>query len=181
MLKLTVVLNELYDEENNKFIADETIEIELEHSLASLSKWEEIWLIPLITTEDKTAEQNFSYFQCMCLTPNVAPEVFYKLTQEQVDQIADYLNHKATATWFSNENPQAKSGEAITAELIYYWMSSFHIDWEAQHWHLNKLLTLIKVFSAKQDNMPKRTRSRTRQADMIRENARRRAELGSTG
>ena len=180
MLKLTVVLSEDYDESTKKFVV-ETVDIELEHSLASLSKWEEIWEIPLLGTGDKTEEQNFSYLECMCLTPNVAPEVFQKLDQDQQKQISEYIDKKHSATWFSDENPRAKSGEAITAELVYYWISGFQIDWQAQYWHLNKLLTLIKVFSVKADNKPVKQSARSRQAQIAQLNAQRRAELGSKG
>lgn len=180
MLKLKIVLSESFDEATNQII-EETVEIELEHSLASLSKWEEIWEIPLLSSNDKTEEMNVSYIQCMCVTPNIAPEVFYRLDVEQQTQIADYLEKKHTATWFSNTQPQAKSGETITSELIYYWMSSFNIEWEAQYWNLNKLLTLIQVFSVKQDNKPKQQSRRSRQEEIMRINAQRRKELGSTG
>lgn len=180
MLKLTVVLSDEFDNETQEFVT-ETMDIELEHSLASLSKWEEIWEVPLLSTIDKTDEQNISYLKCMCVTPNVAPEVFEKLSEEQQDQIAAFLEKQHTATWFSKENPSPRSGETITAELIYYWMSSFNIEWEAQYWNLNKLLTLIKVFSVKQDNKPRRQSARSRQADIARINAQRKAELGSNG
>lgn len=180
MLKLKVVLSESFDETKNEII-EETIDIELEHSLASLSKWEEIWEIPLLSTNDKTNEMNLSYLECMCVTPDTPPEVFHKLDGEQQDKIANYIDKKATATWFAN-TPKARSGEAITAELIYYWMSSFHIDWQAQFWHINRLLTLIQVFSVKQDNQPKRVnRTRSDMEQMMRINNARRAELGSNG
>lgn len=181
MLKLKVVMAESYDETKN-MIVEETVEIELEHSLASLSKWEEIWELPLLTTQDKTPEMNLSYLECMCLTPNVSPEVLLNLTEDQMEEISEYLGKKATATWFNNEAPQARSGEAITAELVYYWMSSFQINWEAQYWHLNKLLTLIKVFSVKQDNKPKKiNRTRSDMERMMEENNRRMRELGTNG
>lgn len=180
MLKLRVVLSEALINETNEFV-EETIDIELEHSLASLSKWEAIWEVPLLSTEDKTDEMNFSYFECMCMTPDVAPEVIRNLPEDQIAQILAYIDKKHTATWFSNEQPEARSGETLTAELVYYWMSSFHVDWEAQYWHLNRLLTLIKVFSIKQDNTPKPIPRGKRMAEIARINAQRRAELGTNG
>jgi len=179
MLKLKVILSEKFNEETNRIVV-ETIDIELEHSLASLSKWEEKWKIPLLSTQDKTEKMNIDYLMCMCLTPDVTPEILYKLTEEQQTQISDYLETKHTATWFSNQ-PQARSGETITAELIYFWMSSFNINWESQYWNLSRLLTLIQVFSVKQDNKPTPQSRRNRQMDIARINAQRRAELGSKG
>lgn len=180
MLKLTVIMSETFNEATSKVTYEKT-DIELEHSLASLSKWEMIWEVPLLSTIDKTQEQTVSYIECMCITPNIAPEVFQNLDQEQFDLVGAYLEKKQTATWFSNENPQAKSGETITSELIYFWMSSFQIDWEAQHWPLNRLLTLVKVFSVKQDNKPKKINQRQRQMDIASLNARRKRELGTNG
>lgn len=182
MLELTIVVSDdEFDEAKQEFIEPETITIELEHSLASLSKWEEIWEIPLLSSIDKTDEQNLSYIKCMCLTPDVPPEVFQKLDETHQTQISDYLEKKHTATWFSKDMPSPKSGETITAELIYFWVSSFQIDWEAQYWNLDKLLTLIKVFSVKQDNKPMRQSQRSRQEEISRINNQRRAELGSNG
>lgn len=180
MLKLKIVTSEDYDEEQNKFIV-ETKEIELEHSLASLSKWEAIWEVPLLSTSDKTPEQQLSYLECMCLTPNTPPELFYNLSEEQQNQIADYIDSKQSATWFSDRQPKPRNNEVITAELLYYWMSGFQIDWQAQYWHLNKLMTLIKVHSVKADNKPQRQSARNRQDELMRLNAQRRAELGSKG
>lgn len=178
MLKLSIVLSESYDQETRK-VTFETVDVELEHSLASLSKWEEKWEIPLLSS-DKTAEQSVNYLECMCLTPNVAPEVFWKLSPEQQEEVSKYLEKKASATWFA-DRPEAKSGEAITAELVYYWMDGFQIPWEAQYWHLNKLLTLIKVHSVKADNKPKQQSGRSRQAEIMRLNAQRLKETGSNG
>lgn len=180
MLKLTVVLSSALDNETQEFV-DETVDIELEHSLASLSKWEAIWELPLLSTDNKSDAMNLSYLECMCLTPDVAPEVFRSFSEDQIEEVMSYIEKKHTATWFSSEQPEARSGEALTAELIFYWMSSFHIDWEAQYWPLNRLLTLIKVFSVKQDNKPKPIPRGKRMADIARINAQRRAELGTNG
>jgi hypothetical protein len=179
MLKLKIVTSDFYDNERKVFIS-ETFDIELEHSLASLSKWEEIWEIPLLTVEDKTDEQAISYIKCMCLTPDVPPEIFDKLDRAHMQAVEDYMDKKHTATWFSKQ-PEASSGEAITAELIYFWMSSFNIDWQAQYWNLNRLLTLIKVFSVKQDNKPIRQSTVERRKEIAQINAQRLKEMNSKG
>lgn len=180
MLKLKIVLSDDFDNEKQEFVT-ETVDVELEHSLASLSKWEEKYEVPLLGNDEKTEEQNLYYLECMCLTPNIAPEVFTKLSQEQADQIAAHIDRKHSATWFNSELPKARSGETITAELIYYWLSGFQIDWQTQYWPLNKLLTLIKVHSVKADNKPVKQSGRARRESMTAEIMRRRKELGSNG
>lgn len=179
MLKLTVRVKDDYDRENKEFLIED-VEIELEHSLASLSKWEMIWEIPLLSSDEKTEEQNYSYLECMCITPNIAPEVFRKLTEKQHEEIADYLAKKNSATWFSSR-PESRSGEIITSELIYYWMDSFNIDWAAENWNLNRLLTLVKVHSMKSDNKPKKQSAYQRRLEMMELSERRRKETGSNG
>ena len=59
-----------------------------------------------------------------------------------------------TATTFSNDKP-GRGQETITSEVIYYWMVSFNIPFECQYWHLNRLLTLVKVCNIK-NNPPKK-------------------------
>ena len=181
MLKLTVILSDDFDEEQEIFIT-ESVDIELEHSLASLSKWERIWEIPLLSTTDKTPEQTLSYLECMCLTPNIAPEVFQKLTREQQQQIADYLDKKNSATFFGGKAPESRSGQIITAELIYYWMDELNIDWRAEDWPLNSLLSLVKIHSVKGNgNKPKQQSSWSQRSEMAAEIARRNKELGTNG
>ena len=85
-----------------------------------------------------------------------------------MDQIDSYINDPHTATTFSNSNKSGCSNEFITSELIYYWMVELGIPFECQKWHLNRLLTLIKIVSIKRDSknnkMPK--------SDILKRNAR---------
>ena len=61
MLKLTVVGNEYYNEETETFETDGDFELELEHSLVSLSKWESKFKKPFLSDLPKTAEETFYY------------------------------------------------------------------------------------------------------------------------
>ena len=166
MLKLTVSGKELWDEENQRFIPpikDHTLR--LEHSLISLYKWEGIYKKPFLSTE-KDLEMIKAYAKCMCLDANIPDEVFDRLSADNIKAIADYIKDDQTATWFS-DNKKAHdggkmNGETITAELVYYWMISMQIPVEFQKWHLNRLLTLIRVISIKNDpkgGKPKMTNS----------------------
>lgn len=153
MLRITIPGSEQYDEENNEFITLKETTLQLEHSLVSLSKWESKWKKPFLSKEDKTVEQMMDYIRCMTITQSVKPEIYAFVTNENVEQIQEYINDSMTATTFRNM-PRTTSRRVITAELIYYWMIAFGIPFECQKWHLNRLLTLINVCSI--ESGPKR-------------------------
>jgi hypothetical protein len=116
----------------------------------------------------------------MTLTPDVPDEVYDNLSQQNFDEINDYIDAKMTATWFSESPGAPKSRDIITAELIYYWMTVFEIPFECENWHLNRLFTLIRVCNIKAAKPEKMSRSEV--AARNRElNAQRRAQLGSKG
>lgn len=180
MLTIVVPGVEMYDEGTGEFVTKGDFTLELEHSLVSLSKWESKNEKPFLGREKKTTEETFDYIRCMVLTPNVPEEVFSKLTEENILAINDYIEAKMTATWFSDAPGAPKSRDVITAELIYYWMVVFQIPFECEHWHLNRLFTLIRVCNIKQSKPKKMSRSEL--AARNRElNAQRRAQLGSKG
>lgn len=180
MLKINVSTKEALDQSTGEFVSLETFSLELEHSLASLSKWESRWEKPFLSSDKKTNEEIFSYIRDMVLTPNVPEKVFESFSSQNLDEINRYINAKMTATWFNDQKPKGKSSEVITAELIYYWMISLGIPFECQHWHLSKLLTLIQVCNIK--NAPPKKMSRKEIAERQRAlNEERKARLNTKG
>lgn len=178
MLKLEVVVKEDYDEVNNEFL-QEVVDLELEHSLVSLSKWESFFEKPFLGKE-KTAEETIWYIKAMTLTRNIGDDVFDKLSEENIEEVNTYINAKMTATWFSEKVKHNGPRDIITAEIIYYWMISLNIplDWENRH--LNRLLTLVKVCNEK--NQPAKKMSRAEQARHNRElNQQRKQQMGTNG
>lgn len=179
MLSITVTTLEKFDEANSLFVEPETYDLELEHSLVSLSKWESVVEKPFLGGTEKTAEETFLYIELMNRTPKIPRGVFRELSSQNYDDINQYVNAKMTATWFAKEESKKKQ-EVITAEIIYYWMISMNIPFEAQHWHLNQLLTLIRVCNQK--NAPPKKLGRRGLAQRNRElNAQRKAQLGTYG
>lgn len=154
MLEITIPGIELYDENTNEFIYYSDEKIQLEHSLVSISKWEANWCKPFLNGRDKSPDEILDYIKCMTITEGVTDDVYSRLTQDNFATINDYLGRPMTATTFSNEQGKPNR-EIITSEVIYYWMVSFNIPFECQYWHLNRLLTLIKVCNVK-NNPPKK-------------------------
>jgi len=166
MLQITIPAVELWDERKQEFVITKKQTLQLEHSLVSISKWESKWCKPFLSKQEKTFEETLDYIKCMTITQNVDPEVYNYLTNKNIEEINNYINAPMTATYFSDEKTSKTSREQVTAELIYYWMIALNIPFECQKWHLNRLLTLIKVCSIK--NQPPKKRSRK---EIMRRNA----------
>ena len=166
MLNITIPGQEIWDEVKEEYIYIKEQSIVLEHSLVSLSKWESKWCKPFLTKDMKTTEETIDYIRCMTLTQNINPEIYKYLTNGNIDNVNKYIEAPMTATWFHDEKNAKPSSEQITAELIYYWMISFNIPMECQKWHLNRLLTLVKVCNVK--NQPPKKMSKK---EIMRRNA----------
>ena len=158
MLKITIPAEEYWDEQKEEFIYSKEQTLTLEHSLVSLSKWESKWHKSFLHSKEKSYEETIDYIKCMTLTQNVDPDVYSRLTEANFLEINEYINNPMTATVCPEEKGSKNSREIVTAELIYYWMITANIPPEYQKWHLNRLITLIRVCSIK--NAPPKKRSK---------------------
>ena len=150
MLRIEIPISpEGWDAENEEFVESKVQTLQLEHSLVSLSKWESKWCKPFFSTDNKTYEEVLDYIKCMTLTQNVKPEVYKYLTEKNITEITDYINAPMTATTFNEASTKGRGRDIITSELIYYWMIAFNIPVDFQKWHINRLLTLIRVCEIK--------------------------------
>ena len=116
----------------------------------------------------------------MTITQNVDPDTFRRLTNENIEEINTYISASMTATCLSDGAERKFSRQTITSALIYYWMILFGIPFECQKWHLNRLLTLIKVCSVK-NQPPKRRSSKEIMSQNAALNAARRKRFNTKG
>lgn len=172
MLQITIPSQELWDERHERFIQTKEQTIRLEHSLVSLSKWESKWHKPFLNEKNKTEPEIRDYVRCMTITQNVDPNLYFSLTKENIDEINAYIEDPHTATTIREEKQNVRNREFITSELIYYWMIALNIPFECQTWHLNRLLTLIRVCNIK-NNPPKKRSQRDIADDYAKINAER--------
>lgn len=180
MLQITIPANELWDDEKSQFIQTKEQTLQLEHSLVSLSKWESKWCKAFLSKNEKTYEETIDYIKCMTLTQNVNPNVYNGLTAKNIEEINKYIEAPMTATVFHDNSQGKNSREVITSELIYYWMIALQIPFECQKWHLNRLLTLIRVCNIK-NSPPKKMGRREIMSRNAALNAARRKQFNSKG
>lgn len=189
MLKLIIPAKEGWNENKQEFVKTKEQVLCLEHSLVSISKWEAKYHKPFIGSAEKTKDETLFYIECMTITQNVDPAIYSLLGPNELKQINDYIENSETATWFNEKNvpgrsqASKKTSEKITSELIYYWMISFQIPFECQKWHLNRLLTLIRICKIKESQGNKSGKMSRR--DILSQNAAlnaaRRSKLHSKG
>ena len=163
MLTLDISDKTLWDEQNERFVSLKGATVCLEHSLVAISKWESKWHIPYLSKyHPKTPEQALDYLKCMTITQNVNYDIYKYLNDKELSIIKEYIDNPMTATTFSSdknkkEGAAPSSNKITTAEEIYYMMIKLEIPIEFQKWHINKLMTLIRVFNVK-DNPDKKSK-----------------------
>lgn len=189
-MPITLELSEKegFNEITGEIIIAKPIILELEHSLISLSKWEAKWKKPFIKMSEErqlSREENIDYFKFMSIRPikDLTPLNMLSASEEQ--KILAYISDPMSATTFNDKVPEGQAKkrrrkEIITSEIIYYWMVELGIPFECEKWHLNRLLTLVRVCQEKQ-TVPKKMKKKDVLGMYAAENAARRARLGTKG
>ena len=149
MLKLFIPGSELFNASTSEIIHVKPTTLVLEHSLLSLSKWEEKWEKPFLSNDKLTYNELLDYARCMTVSSNVDPNVYITFQSDTIQKIQEYISKAATATTIKDLDRHRASKEIVTSELIYCWMIQLGIPFECQKWHLNRLITLIRVCSIK--------------------------------
>lgn len=181
MLKIEIPISpEGWDEEKQEFVDPEVQVLKLEHSLVSISLWESKWNKSFLACKELTYDETLYYIQCMTLDEDVDPNIYKKLTKQNIDEIRNYIYAPMTATTITDNRMQKGRTEIVTSELIYYWMIENEIPFECQNWHLNRLLTLIRVCRVKNSD-PKKMSKRDLMSQHAALNAANRAKYRSRG
>lgn len=165
---------EMFDVENQVFLP--TVEggrYSFEHSLKSMTIWEEKYQIPFLHS-NLTNEQTLDYILMMCLEP-INPML---ISKEVIDLIVQYMKYTPTATKISQSSEGG--GKTVTAEVIYAWMAGANVPFECDSWNLKKLLTLLNVISA-QSSKPKKMPYEEKIAMFKNLNEQRKAEMNTKG
>ena len=182
MLKIdyTIPAIEYYDEITEEFVMfdPKSIHVSLEHSLVAISKWEAKYHKPFLSNEEKTPEETLEYICMMDSSESLTISDLRRLPSKMMQKIQDYIQDPMTATTFSNTHQSGR--EILTSEVIYYNMIAAQIPFECQHWHLNRLLTLLRVCAIK--NSPQKKMSKNEIYARNRAlNAQRRAKMNTKG
>jgi len=191
MLSITVPSAQFWDEEHKKFIYSEETELELEHSLVSISKWEARYHKSFFSKEQRTDSETRYYVKCMTLNKVSDEKIYWALSEKNVEEIGEYIRNPMTATKLKTKKDKKgkkKKNRELTTEYIYYLMIQYGIPHEFENWHIERLLTLIQLCdeeNAKNDPETKKKEplksERERVDDMIALNERRIAALHTRG
>ena len=108
MLHITIPAKDLWDESKNVFVeTTKKQDLQLEHSLLSIRKWESKWCKVFLSDKEKTVEETIDYVRCMTLTQNVDYKIYEYLTKENLKDVEVYMKAKMTAIYF----PEEKGGK----------------------------------------------------------------------
>jgi len=150
MLTITIPDKKYFNENTNEFFVLKGRTITMQHSLYSIRKWESKWHTYYLDNKNLTTEQIIDYFRMMTITRDVDPRIYMNLSAENIQEISKYIHDPMTATTFKDLKSRQRSRgrrEITTSEIVYYWMIINDIPFECEKWHLNQLMTLIRVCS----------------------------------
>lgn len=151
---IIVPASEQWDEGREIFINCKETKLILMHSLLSISKWESIWKKSYLNSK-LNSDEWIDYVRCMTIN-RVDPNVYYCLTSENVADINNYINDPMTATTFTDREPYRRHNGIVTSEELYWLMTVNNIPFSCEKWHLNRLMTLLRIAGVRNSANPKK-------------------------
>lgn len=155
--------------------------LELEHSLVALSRWESKFQKPFLDETPKTGEEIKEYIKAMAIHPRVPEAAFESLDYYDLKKIQAYMDDSMTATFFHETKQQRPSTKVITNELIYYWMAAAQFPIQMENWHLRRLFTALRVASVETNSRDKKMSRAEALAEQRRLNQLRRQQYETGG
>lgn len=150
MLTLALPTVDMWDQTNERFIVKGDYgTYQFEHNLKAIAEWESVWKIPFLDDSEKTVDMMKHYAAVMCTQP-ISPDW---IDGQALLRIANYINENKSATTVRNDGSSNK--KIITSEVLYGYMSEAQIPFEADTWHLSRLIKLIDVVGSLR-NPPKK-------------------------
>ena len=180
MITVVIPKTQLLNENTLEFVEIPETKIVMEHSLISISKWESIWHEPFLKDRETlggelTEEMMLSYMQCMTLNGPIDIKSYVAMPADELQRVRTYLEDPMTATTFKEVGVGSHGvGSITTSEEIYYCMFKWNIPKECEKWHINRLMTLLRVFGEKEN--PKKMTQKEALQSMHDKNAYRRAK-----
>lgn len=178
----------LFDQRTQSFLPrPKSRQIRLEHSLISMSRWEEETKRKFFSKLDgpQSTEDILFYIKCMSLDGPIDDNLLRCISKKELERVGAYISDNRTATTFAQTNSKGKAG-TMTSEVLYYYIAAFQLPPYVEKWHLSRLLTLIRVANAKQAAAGKKGKKdgvnyQSRVDSWARLNEKNKARLGTSG
>ncbi len=159
--------------------------VQFEHSLLSVSKWEFIHEKKFFDIFGGTGtipkEIFVTYIDAMLLSEDPPAGYLSRISDEQIEALNQYMIKPATATTFSDDSEKGSTSQSMTSELLYYWLAHFRIPFQpTETWHLNRVLTLVRIAGI-QNTPPKKVDKRRMAQNYRNLNEQRRQSMGTNG
>jgi hypothetical protein len=144
MLKIVFPDSEYFDNQKQIFIEVKGGTYYFEHSLLAISKWESKFKKPFLTQDEKTQGEWYAYMGCMAFDKNF--NLMLLANQDAYLKILHYIHEPQTATRIKPSNNEPSS-TYISSELLYANMAQSGIPFEADRWHLSRLMALLGIIA----------------------------------
>ena len=165
MISFYIPGEEAFDETTEEIIETDSVELNFEHSLKSISIWEAKYKRSFLMNGPSEELETLDYLSMMCTNADISP-IYLKMHPEIIIGLDEYIKDPHTATVVKTDN-SSTNNMVMTSEVIYAYMANGQIPFSCDEWNINNLLKVISVLGAL--NGPKKSKSMT---DIYEENRR---------
>lgn len=152
-LRLEIKSEDMWDDQNECFVTPVHKVVNLEHSLYTISLWEEKHHKAFLSQETFTPEELIDYIRLMS-DENLDEYDLEMIVKNHMKDIESFMNDSATAVTFRDfEEDDKKDKKIVASEMLYWQMFHYNIPLEFQHWHLQRLITLLRVCQDKEGDV----------------------------